>query len=41
MLMGLIGLAVLGLAYVLIAVLGFIINITILLLIALSWSSLT
>jgi len=41
MLIGLIGLAVLGVAYAPIAVLGFIINITILLLIALSWSSLT
>jgi DNA-directed RNA polymerase subunit RPC12/RpoP len=41
MLMGLIGLAVLGLAYAPMAVIGFIINITILLLIALSWSSLT
>jgi DNA-directed RNA polymerase subunit RPC12/RpoP len=41
MLIGLIGLAVLSLAYAPMAVLGFIINITILLLIALSWSSLT
>jgi hypothetical protein len=41
MLMGLIGLAILGLAYAPMAVIGFIINITILLLIALSWSSLT
>jgi hypothetical protein len=41
MLMGLIGLAILGLAYAPMAVLGFIINITILLLIALSWNALT
>ena len=41
MLMGLIGLAVLGLAYAPMAVIGFIIDITILLLIALSWNALT